>query len=413
MTRALEGVFVVVALFAGLLLFATASLLATEWLKAAELPKKEITQSLQLIAFIIALRWMSGLYRGVITGAERLVWLSGFNSLVATGRFVLVLPVLMYVSATPLTFFAYQLGMAMLELIGLAWMAYRLLPPIAEGQRIQWQWAPLKPVLKFSMSIAFTSSVWVFVTQTDKLILSKLLPLADYGYFSVAVLVASGIMIVSSPISSAIMPRMTRLHAERKDAEVIAVYRRATQIVSVTAIPIAILLIFFSPKILWAWTGDSALVERAASVLRLYATGYAFLAVSAFPFYLQYARGDLRLHMIGNALFVVLLIPSVIWAANIYGMNGAGWAWLLSNAIYFAAWTPIVHHRFSPGLHKLWLLRDIVSMTILPLLVVGLCYLYFGARGDRLYIVLELIFVALILSVLSYVQLKLINRNIE
>ena len=383
LARALEGVFCAVALLGGCILFALAEPMATGWLKASQLPTQEITQALQLIALIVALRWMSGLYRGVITGAERLVWLSGFNSLVATGRFVLVLPVLMFVSAAPKAFFIFQLGVAVFELLGLTWMAYRLLPAIPKGQRIHWEWAPLKPVLKFSLSIAFTSSVWVLVTQTDKLVLSKILPLADYGYFTVAVLVASGIMIVTGPVSSAIMPRMTRLQAEGKHEELIAVYRQATQLVTVLAAPVALVLIFFAPQVLWAWTGDAVLVDKAASVLSLYAIGYGFLAVSAFPYYLQYAKGNLRLHLIGNALFVLFLIPSVIWAATHHGMSGAGWAWLIANATYFFVWTPLVHRKFAPGLQMNWLLSDILRQIIFPLCAAPLLVLFMRGGDGR------------------------------
>lgn len=65
----------------------------------------------------------------------------------------------------------------------------------------------------------------------------KILPLADYGYFTVAVLVAGGIMIVSGPISSALLPRMARLQAEGQHDALIAVYRQATQLVAIIAIP--------------------------------------------------------------------------------------------------------------------------------------------------------------------------------
>ena len=383
LARALEGVFCAVAVLGGCLLFALAESMATGWLKASQLPSQEITQALQLIALIVALRWMSGLYRGVITGAERLVWLSGFNSLVATGRFVLVLPVLMFISVAPKAFFLFQLGVAGFELLGLGWMAYRLLPAIPKGQRIRWEWAPLKPVLKFSLSIAFTSSVWVLVTQTDKLVLSKILPLADYGYFTVAVLVASGIMIVTGPVSSAIMPRMTRLQAEGKHGELIAVYRQATQLVTVLASPVALILIFFAPQVLWAWTGDAVLVEKAAPVLSLYAIGYGVLAFSAFPYYLQYAKGDLRLHLIGNFLFVLFLIPSIIWAATHYGMTGAGWAWLVANVFYLIFWTPLVHHKLSPNIHLSWIFLDIARPLFIALIVALLVQYLFPVIVNR------------------------------
>ena len=402
LARALEGVFAAVALLGGVLLFSLAQPIAGRWLNASELPLQEVTQALQLMAAIVALRWMCGLYRGVITGAERLVWLSGFNSVIATGRFVLILPVLMFVSASPQAFFGFQLGVAVLEIGGLAWMAYRLLPVIPAGQNIRWEWAPLRPVIKFSLSIAFTSSVWVLVTQTDKLVLSKILPLAEYGYFTVAVLVASSIMIVSGPISGALTPRMTRLHAEGHHDALIAVYRQATQLVTVIAIPAALVLIFFAPKVLWAWTGDTALVQHAAPALRLYAVGYAFLAVGAFPYYLQYAKGNLRLHLIGNALFLLLLIPSVIWAATHYGMTGAGWAWLVSNAVYFVLWTSLVHNKFAPSLHVGWLMSDIAMPTVLPLAAAALAAKFMPLPEGRFALALALAAVGGILLLLAY-----------
>ena len=409
LARALEGVFAAVALLGGVLLFALAQPIAEHWLKASHLPPQEIVIALRLMALTIALRWMCGLYRGVITGAEKLVWLSSFSASIATGRFVLVLPVLIWLSATPLAFFGFQLAIAVLELAGLAFMAYRLLPRIPAGQRIQWQWAPLKPVLKFSLSIAFTSSVWIMVTQTDKLVLSSILPLADYGYFTVAVLVAGGIMMVGGPISSAIMPRMTRLQAQGQHETLIALYRQATQLVTIIATPVALVLIFFAPQVLWAWTGDAALAKRAAPVLSLYAAGYAFLAVGAFPYYLQYAKGNLRLHLIGNALFVVGLIPSIIWAATRYGMVGAGWAWFISNAIYFALWTPLVHRKFATQLHASWLLKDIAQPALLPLLAAALAHAYLPWAATRWGLVAELMAVGTVLVLLTSVAAQRLN----
>lgn len=370
LSRALEGLFAGIALMGGVLLFVLAEPIANRWLNVNALSISETVNCLRLMAVIVSLRWVCGFYRGVITGAEQLVWLSGLNSAIATLRYILIVPILLFISAAPLGFFVFQLFVTVVELGTLAWAAYRILPPILVEQRIQWQWAPVKPVLKFALSIAFTSAVWVLVTQTDKLVLSKILPLEDYGYFTVAVLLAGGSMMVSGPISGPIMPRMARLQAEGRHDDLIALYRRATHMVVVVALPVALVLAFFAPQVLWALTGDYVLVHKAAPALTLYATGYGFLAVGAFPYYLQFAKGDLKLHLLGNALFVVILIPYVIWAANKYGMVGAGWAWLTLNFVYLIAWTPLVHHRFAPGIHKKWLLIDIFG-TIAPALMVA------------------------------------------
>jgi O-antigen/teichoic acid export membrane protein len=383
LVRALEGVFLVVALFGGSALFSLSDVIARKWLSANFMPVSEIVSSLNIIAIIVAMRWMCGLYRGAVNGAEKLVWLSAFNSAIATLRFIGVLPVLIFIDSTPNAFFLYQIFITTIELKVLALKTYQLLPVIAIGQRVRWAWAPLKPVLKFSLTIAFTSSVWVLVTQTDKLVLSSILPLADYGYFTLAVLVASGIMALSGPVSLAIMPRMTNLEAKGKHDELIALYRHSTQFVAVLAGATATTLALGAESLLHAWTGDVALAKDVAPILSLYALGNGVLVVSAFPYYLQYAKGDLRLHLIGNAVFVLLHIPTVVLVASKYHGLGAGYAWLGMNLLFFFAWLPLVHRKFAPGLNAKWYLQDIFSIYI-PIILVGLLineYLgYFDSR---------------------------------
>jgi len=372
LVRALEGVFLAVALIGGGAMFAASGYIAADWLRAAQLPIAEIETAVQLMAVTVALRWVCGLYRGAISGSERLVWLGGYNAFIATLRFIGVLPVLIFIGATPIIYFIYQLGVSVLELAGLLAQAYFLFPPIPQGKRLPWSWTPLKPVLKFSLTIAFTSSVWVLVTQTDKLVLSKLLPLAEYGYFTLAVLVAGGVMVISGPISVAIMPRMAKLEAEGDHAGLIRVYRQSTQLVAVIAGAASITVAFCAEPLLWAWTGDLILAHQAAPILTLYALGNGILAVSAFPYYLQYAKGNLRLHLIGNAGFVVLLIPAIIWAASQYGGVGAGYVWLVLNLISFLAWLPFVHRRFEPGLNLKWYFQDVLVIALVAA-IAGYC----------------------------------------
>lgn len=372
LVRTLEGIFLVVALAGGGAMFAAAGYISSDWLNTTQLPIAEVQTSLQLMAIIIAMHWMCGLYRSVISGSERLVWLGWYVSFIATVRFIGVLFVLMFIGTTPAIFFSYQFGVAVLELAGLLFYGYRLMPPIPRGRRVPWSWAPLKPMLRFSLTIAFTSSVWVLVTQTDKLVLSKLLPLAEYGYFTLAVLVAGGVMMISGPISGAIMPRMAYLEAKGDHDGLIRVYRQATQLVAVIASAASITASFFAEPLLWAWTGDKMLAHKAAPILILYAIGNGILAVSAFPYYLQYAKGNLRMHLIGNALFVVVLVPAIIWAASKYGGVGAGYVWLAMNLIAFVAWLPLVHRKFAPGLNLKWYLQDVLIIYIVAA-VAGYC----------------------------------------
>jgi O-antigen/teichoic acid export membrane protein len=328
---------------------------------------------------------MGGLYRGVVSGSERLVWLSGFNAVIATLRFVGVLGSMWVWGFTPIVFFWHQLAVAALEVFVLLAMCNRLLPNgNSITEHIGWSFRPIQPLLRFSLTIAFTSSVWVLVTQTDKLILSGILPLAEYGYFTLAVLVAGGITIISGPISMAIMPRMARLHAEGNLDEVRRIYNHATQLVCVIAGSLAVTLIVCTESLLFAWTGSHAVTDAAAPILRLYAIGNGLLALGAFPYYLQYARGDLRYHLVGNLVLFVVLIPGIVLAAMKAGGLGAGWVWVGMNALYLFVWVAYIHSKLEPGLHWNWLVGNVFTI-LLPTVFVGwLLSLFRGVPQSRL-----------------------------
>jgi O-antigen/teichoic acid export membrane protein len=370
--RSLSAVFVCIAVIGGTALLAMAGTVSERWLNIRSLPPSEVLGAVQLMAVCVAMRWMGGLYRGVITGSERLVWLSGFNAVIATLRFVGVFVTMWIWGYTPVVFFWHQLAVAALE-VGVLLVMCHLLLPNMQGlvDHIGWSFRPIHSLLRFSLTIAFTSAVWVLVTQTDKLILSGILPLAEYGYFTLAVLAAGGITTVTGPISMALLPRMARLHAEGDHVEIRRLYNQSAQLVSVIAGSLAVTLAFGAEPLLYAWTGSREVTDATAPILRLYTIGNGLLALGAFPFYLQYARGNLRYHLIGNIVMVVVLIPAIILAAMKSGGIGAGWVWVAMNALYLIVWVGYVHSKLEPGLHWNWLNRNVLTI-LLPTLVVGL-----------------------------------------
>ncbi len=215
--------------------------------------------------------------------------------------------------------------------------------------------------------MALASLVWVVVSQTDKLLLSSLLPLADYGWFSLAVLAAGGVLLLTGPISLALMPRLTALYGQGNEDALLTLYRQATQWAGLLVWPACFVLAWYSEQVLWVWTGNTELAVQAAPTLRLYALGNAAMTLGAFPYYLQFAKGQLRLHLLGTGLFVLMLLPCLFWAVSRYGALGAGWTWLAVNLVYLALWVPLAHARQLRGLHRRWLLHDVAPIALLAM----------------------------------------------
>ena len=368
--RSFEVIFVGLGLVILVGVAASAHYIATDWIKVGHLDVGGVERSIVLMAAIAWLRWFSGLYRGVVAGFEMQVWQSGMNAAIATAHSLVVIPFLAYVGATPLYFFSYQCVVGVIELLLISRKAYQLLPEVSTGSNIWFQFGAMRRVFHFSAIVAVTSGLWVMVTQTDKIVLSRMLSLSDFGLFSLAVVVAGGIATLSVPLSNALLPRLTNLSARNEQAHFISLYRNATQFVTVLACSAALFLALFSRTVLWVWTGNVHVADGAAMTLTLYALGNGVAALGAFPYYLQYAKGRLSLHLVGTILYLCALVPSVVLLALKYGTVGAGSAWLGTNLLFLLCWVPYVHRRFLGPFHLRWLIRD-VGMICLGAATVG------------------------------------------
>jgi O-antigen/teichoic acid export membrane protein len=394
LVRFLQLVFFAVAATAAVLFSAAADSIAGHWLTFHKLERSDVVLALHLIGGLVSLRWACGLFRGIVTGFERLVWLSLFNVAVATLRFVLVVPVLAFIGSSAVEFFVYQIGISVLEFGVLIWKSHGLLPRAA-GQTSQGRnWSHLRRVSRFSLTIAVTSAISIVVTQVDKLALSKLIGLDEFGYFTVAVLVASGITMIIGPIGTVLQPRLTNLLAKGNESHQLSVYRAATQLFVLLAAPAVLLLAAFPEQLLWAWTGDRDLAGIASPILALYAAGNGLMALGALPYYLLFARGSLRLHLIGSVLFAAAFVPLCVWGAVVRGPVGAGLALVLVATAYLLLWVPRIHQEFAHGLHRRWIVEDVGSIVLPAAVGALLCRLFLVMSADRLLLGLELTAVA-------------------
>lgn len=365
--RAMEVIFVALGTLIALGMAAAAYPIAVGWLNPRHLSAAEVTAAVIVMAPTLGLRFVATLYRSTINGMGLIIWLSGLNLGIAVLRFAMVIPVLMFVDPSPVAFFAFQLGVSVVETGLLVWMTYRHGP----SGRARPAWSALREVVGFSASVAFTGIVWSVVNQSDKLILSKLLSLRDFALFTLATLVAGGVLIMSTPAGPSLIPRLTAHDTAGDRAALTALYRRATRLIVLLAGTAGLALALFADPLLFAWSGDRALAAEAAPVTALYALGNVVVAVASMPIYLQFAVARMRLHVLGQALLLVTIVPAIAFAATHGGMVAIGQVWLIVNGVYLLLWVPLIHARRLPGAHLPWLLGDVVG-TAMPAVAVGL-----------------------------------------
>lgn len=362
LVRSLEYFFLITALFVAALLFFSSDWLTTSWLKNEFLPDRVLCQCILLMSFTIPVRWISSLYRSGLTGMEKHIWLNSLNVVSATLRAVGAVLVLEFISNTPFAFFSYQAILVVLEASILIHYFYENLPRTII--KPEFSFMALKKVFPFAGSVAFTSTVWLLVSQADKLILSNKLSLTEYGYFSLAITVASAIGIFSGPISKVLLPRMTYLISEKKEAAMLHLYRNATQFVVIFTTAVTGIVAIYAEPLVYAWVGKIDAAKSAGPILFWYVLGNGILSILAFQYYLQFAYGKLKYHLIFNVVFALIWVPLVFIMVSKYGALGAGKMWFLCQLLVFVFWAGFIHHKFARGLHFFWIKEDVLPIVL-------------------------------------------------
>jgi len=362
--RSFELIFVGLALIIGVAVFLSSDWIATHWIDSSVIPPQTVAFCIALMGVSAALRLFAALYRSGLAGLEDQVWLNAANIAIVSMRFIGALLLMQFVSTDINLFFEYQIVVGGLEIVVLASRFYGGLSLNPLRLALKMDWPGMRAIAPFAAGIAYTSAIWILVTQVDKLILSGVLPLDEFGYFSIVSLIAGGILVTTGPITQAILPRMTSLLAQGKQEEMLQIYRNASQLVAVIAFSIALIIGVFAEVLIYAWTGDRAAAEWGGDVLLWFALGNGVLALSAFQYYLQSVFGQMRLHVIGSTISALLQVPIIYYAATRYGAAGAGIAWFGIRTVWFFCWTPIVHSRLVPGLHLSWLYKDVLPVAL-------------------------------------------------
>jgi O-antigen/teichoic acid export membrane protein len=396
--RCLEWLLGLMALAAVAGLILSQDSIATRWLRFEHLSSNEVADCIGAMAVAAAMRWLMGLYRAGLIGLELQMWVIGAGSLSATLKFVGVLPLLVYWSAAPRTFFYYQAVIGILEFFAFALKMYRVLPSAKASSFPAWN--ALRAMLPMAGAMAFLSGMWIFLTQIDKLILSRLLPLKEYGYFTLAVAAAGGVLVFVAPLNQVLQPRMTILASQGQVSDLRELYRQATQLVTATFFALGGTLALFAEPVLFVWTGDVPAARAASPVLFWYGWANALIGLLVLPFMLQFAYGYLRLHVIGNIILGCTLLPLLVYAAMKFGGVGAGATLVAANFLFLFLWVPQVHHRLLPDIVWKWPLSDVglVATPVLGFLVIS--HWFLPLMRDRLFsvFVIGMIFLGALLS---------------
>ncbi len=355
-----------------LLLVAIVALLsehiAYQWLNPEQLSREALTEALWVIGFVIGLRWPVALYMGGLNGLQRQVLVNVIVGIFSTFQGAGALAVLYLYEPTVHAFFFWQMLVAILQVAAFRIAFWRSLNPAQGGV---FRKDVLKGLWHFAAGMSGIAILSTILTQLDKVILSRMLSLSEFGYYTFAATVAAVIFRLIGPVFMAYYPRLTELVAMNNNEQVSRTYHHGSQLMSVVVLPLTFSLAFFSKEILQLWSSDPEVVANTHLIISLLVAGNALNGLMHMPYALQLANGWTRLAFYSNLVAVIVLVPVIIVAVTHWGAVGAAGAWILLNTGYLLITVQIMHRRLLTTEKWQWYLRDVTTPLLLVLLLAG------------------------------------------
>jgi O-antigen/teichoic acid export membrane protein len=354
--RTLGSVYWIVAVLAGLIAVSISPLLAKHWVQPKHLSIQTVTYVFFLLSATLIFQFPTGFYGGGLLGLQRQVMLNVLRVIFAILRSVGVLLVLIFISQSILAFFAWTLFITILQAYAYKYSLWSSLPKIPSEAIFDKK--ELKSIWRFATGLTAVGLTSILLTQLDSIILSKILLLEQFGYYTLAFTVGSISYMIVGPISQSYFPKFSTLLTEHKFDELKKLYHQGCQLVTLLVLPFALFLALFSKEILFIWTHNQHTVDNTWRIASVVSLAVAIHCLMFMPYMLCLSNGYTKLAFYTNIILLIFLIPGTIYAAIHYGGLGGATCWLIITAVYLFVNPILIHRLFLIGEAHNWYWND-------------------------------------------------------
>lgn len=304
--------------------------IAINWLKLDGLSIELGREAVYGAAVIFAVQFPGSIYRSLLVGAQAQV---AFNSIMLLGVLLRhvggVIVVLVWPKVT-----AYLIWYALVSLLETlvrnrwAWSALGV-----KRNEVKWDINELRSAWKLAAVMSGATLLGALTVQIDKIVLSRMVSIEQFGYYTIAAMVSAGMLQLIYPLVQALLPRAIQL---REDA--VALRRLSIKLVQMISLIVglgALIFVATGDWLLGVWLRNPLAVEAIYPLLAIllvgtalnafYNVGYIFWIVHERP------RRIFYVNFLALVLSMVLIPLLVTWQGTI----GAAFGWLAINLIGF------------------------------------------------------------------------------
>lgn len=350
-------------------LFLLAPLLVTHWLNLRTTDAASAAHVVWILAAGALLALPRSLYGSLFRGLQEM----SVNNLIEAGALAIqqlgVIVILAFgggILAVAVWFSSsYALSVVAYVLAGV-----RFLPPGAFWPGYSRQ--AVQRNASYSMHMTANSLLATLHMQSDKLFVSKLMPVAVLGTYGFAASLAAAVARATTSIMQAAFPSFSDLHARLNRDALLRQYRKVHLLLSVGMAPLFAALVFSELPLL-TYVFDGAIARSLAGPVIFLAVGWYMNASLSAPYTVSLAVGRPQIAARQNflALFVALPVAAVLVIR--FGLTGAAASWVFYHLFAYAYGLPRIY-RECLDLRVTAFYQELAKIGVLIAATYGIAY---------------------------------------
>jgi O-antigen/teichoic acid export membrane protein len=323
-----ERIYWLFALCVGGITAVLAGNIATHWLNLEGVPLASGRLAVYGAAFIFAAQFPGSVYRSVLVGGQAQVAL---NAVLFVGALLRHLGgvIVVFLWPTLSSYLAWHAAIILLETFVRGKLAWRTLT--IKRRQVNWQTRELRTVWRFAAGMSGAAWLGALTVQMDKIVLSRMVSIEQFGYYTIAATVAMGMLQLVYPLVQAVLPRAIQLRGE--PALLRSLCLKLVCLLGLLAGVGIVLFVMIGEWLLNFWLRNPPAVETVYPILAVLLVGTCLNALYnvGYIYWIVYEkiRRIFQVNVMALIFSVVIVPLFVAWQGTI----GAAFSWLIINLI--------------------------------------------------------------------------------
>lgn len=368
--QTLETIYLIIAVLVLIFFFFFSNFIASNWLNLGDISSYNTSQYLNIIGIGVAFQLLSQFYWGGLMGLEKQVRANVYQIGLGIVRNGLVVVPLIYFPNLYCFFIWQTASMIIYTVVVRQSLVILIFKKNTKNIFLKFEKSIIKKVWRFAAGIMLISLVAAINTQMDKLAISKFLPIQNLGYYTLAVTLTQGLLIIVNPIGSAIFPRLTALYSLKKTSEAVALFYKVFLLSNILVFSFASNMIFNADNLIWIWTSNRQLAIESSPFIPFLALGVSMLSLQIIPYYISLANGYTKYNNYIGIISIIITLPGYWIMTKYFGALGASIVWGVVQTITTPFYIYLVNKKFINSESFFYLtFKKIISPIFISILI--------------------------------------------